>query len=132
MSAAIMAVWERSREELERRIATLERAVAALLADDLGDALRTSAHSDAHKLAGSLGMFGLAAGSQLAHEVEHKLAGTDALPLSEVPRLAQLVGSLREQFDVHSDGRRAIDGEQHPGHTLDSRAAAHARENRRP
>lgn len=132
MSAAIAAVWERSREELERRIATLERAVAALLADDLGDALRTSAHSDAHKLAGSLGMFGLAAGSQLAHEVEQKLAGTDALPLSEGPRLAQLVGSLREQFDVHSDGRRAIDGGQHPGHALDPRAAAHARGNRRP
>ena len=111
MSAAIAEVWERSREELERQIATLERAVAALLADDLGDALRTSARSDAHKLAGSLGMFGLATGSQLANEVEQKLAATDALPLSEVPRLAELVASLREQFDVHSDGGRAIDGD---------------------
>ena len=111
MFAAIAAVWERSSEELERQIATLERAVAALLADDLGDALRTSAHSDAHKLAGSLGMFGLATGSQLAHEVQQQLAGTDALPPSEVPRLAQLVASLREQYDVHSDGRSAVDGE---------------------
>jgi len=50
----------------------------------------------------------------------------------DVELLVQRADQLREQFDVHSDGRRAIDGEQHPGHALDSRAAAHARENRRP
>jgi len=103
MSAAIAAVWERSREELERRIATLERAVAELLADDLGDALRTSAHSDAHKLAGSLGMFGLAAGSQLAHEVEQTDAARSMANSTRVTRWTR----ARPPTRVTTAGRRA-------------------------
>ncbi len=73
LTAAIEPIWERSREEIARRIGTLEEAVAALLSGALPAGMRGEAVRDAHKLAGSLGMFGLPNGSGLARQVEHAL-----------------------------------------------------------
>lgn len=58
LSVAIDAIWEKSREQTAARIATLDAALAATLARELGEKQRVKAQSDAHKLAGSLGMFG--------------------------------------------------------------------------
>jgi len=74
LSVAIEAIWEKSRGEVARRIQTLEEMISAVLADDLQEDLRARAERDAHKLAGSLGMFGFPTGSALAREVEQTLA----------------------------------------------------------
>lgn len=111
MSIAIEAVWERSREEIARRIATLEHAVSAMLADELAEELRMRAERDAHKLAGSLGMFGFANGSELARELEQALSAADGPAVRDLPRLAELTGALRAEFD---------------GRTADRCAGAHA------
>ncbi|MEJ7823808.1 MAG: response regulator [Solirubrobacteraceae bacterium] len=105
LSSAIEAIWETSREEIGRRIATLEHAVAAMLAGDLGDDLRARAHSDAHKLAGSLGMFGFATGSALAQQLEQALATDGAPELGDVPHLAELTVALRHELE---GGREAV------------------------
>lgn len=107
MPAAIQAVFEQNRDELMRRIATLDHAVAAVRAGGLDEDLRASAECDAHKLAGSLGMFGLASGSDLARELEQALATRPAI--SAVDRLAEIVLTLRAQLD----GRR-VEPPQHP------------------
>jgi CheY-like chemotaxis protein/HPt (histidine-containing phosphotransfer) domain-containing protein len=111
LSSAIEAIWETSREEIGRRIATLEHAVAAMLGGDLGVDLRDRAHSDAHKLAGSLGMFGFATGSALAQELEQALATDGAPELEDVPHLAELVGVLRGEFDARMAGDHREDAD---------------------
>jgi len=111
LSPAIEAIWHKSRGEIARRIATLEQAVDAMLAGDLVGELRARAVSDAHKLAGSLAMFGFATGSELAREVEQALAAACRPALAEAPRLAELVCKLRAEFDARSAGRPANDGD---------------------
>jgi chemotaxis protein histidine kinase CheA len=56
--------------EFERPAETLEDAVAALTAGDLDDGTREDARGAAHKLRGSLGMYGLHRGGEIAGEVE--------------------------------------------------------------
>ena len=92
VTPAIQAIWERSREEIVRRVETLEEAVGAMLDRRLDENLRARAERDAHKLAGSLGMFGLPRGSELARELEQALAAVPAP--SEAPLLAELTLAL--------------------------------------
>ena len=91
VSAAVQAIFEKTRGELVRRVETLEEAVAAMLEGKLDESLRARAERDAHKLTGSLGMFGLPRGSELARELEQALAVLDGPALSDAPRLAELV-----------------------------------------
>jgi PAS domain S-box-containing protein len=56
---AAIIVWQRVKEKLSSRVATIERATTAMLNNKLGDELRQQSIVEAHKLAGSLGMFDL-------------------------------------------------------------------------
>lgn len=58
--------WQRFQARFSNRVSVLEQAAASLLENKLGSELRQQAEQAAHKLAGSLGMFGFAKGSQLA------------------------------------------------------------------
>src|SRR5439155_25490702 len=69
LAGALDASWTRGREAQLRRVALHERAVVALLAGTLEDDERHLAIGEAHKLAGSLGSFGLDEGSRLAAEM---------------------------------------------------------------
>jgi DNA-binding response OmpR family regulator len=70
---AALEAWDRFKEPILERLAVLDRAVVALQAGDLPEPLRWEAEQVAHKLAGSLGMFGFPAGSQLGREIEQAL-----------------------------------------------------------
>jgi diguanylate cyclase (GGDEF)-like protein len=96
--AAVQAVLDEHRGALEQRIATIEEAVTAMVAPGLDEDLRAGAERDAHKLAGSLGMFGLPRGSELAAELERSLSVADGPAASELPRLAELVLELQSQL----------------------------------
>jgi diguanylate cyclase (GGDEF)-like protein len=96
---AVQAIFERTRGELDRRVERLEETVAAMLEGKLDEGLRAGAERDAHKLAGSLGMFGLSRGSDLARELEQALGVLDGPALSDAPRFAELVLELRSQLD---------------------------------
>lgn len=102
--AAISEAWERYKPSVLTRIATLEEALKALDAKALSESLRSSAEQQAHKLAGSLGMFGFPEGSQLARDLEQNFARLEgrlpsggeeaiALPVA-VSHLKSLVGNL--------------------------------------
>lgn len=106
---AVQAIFERTRDELGRRVKTVEEAVAAMLAGGLDEDLRARAERDAHKLAGSLGMFGVPRGSQLARDLEQALGVLDGPAPSEAPRLAELVLALRSELDDGPDGRHGDD-----------------------
>lgn len=68
--SAVIAAWEQFREPTMERVILLDQAVAALQAHHLPVDLRQAAQSAAHKLAGSLAMFGFPAGSRLGREIE--------------------------------------------------------------
>jgi HPt (histidine-containing phosphotransfer) domain-containing protein len=106
---AIEAIWRANRGEMARRIATLEQAVGALRSDELDDELRARAICDAHKLAGALGMFDLATGSELSRELEQSLEAAGGPPPGELARLDELVLALRAAFENRTSARQVAD-----------------------
>jgi HPt (histidine-containing phosphotransfer) domain-containing protein len=71
---------------VEERLATLDKAAAAASAGALADDVRKEAASNAHKLAGSLGMYGYDEGTRVARELEMLLgnAAPDAAKLNKL------------------------------------------------
>ncbi len=87
-------IWQRSRPEIESRLAAIEKAIAAP-GDGDADARQEAAIVAAHKLAGVLGTFGLHRGSELASRIEAELeAGADPAPLK--PAAAELASLVAE------------------------------------
>jgi HPt (histidine-containing phosphotransfer) domain-containing protein len=84
----IAGIWARNRPVVETRLDLLDRAAAT---QPLPEPLRTEARGEAHKLAGSLGMFGLPEGTRVARELEVLLGH----PSPEPAKLAELAARLR-------------------------------------
>jgi HPt (histidine-containing phosphotransfer) domain-containing protein len=80
MAAALARLWIKFLPEIESRIATIAAAATALENGELPPDQREAAHAAAHKLAGSLGTFGLQRGTEIARQAE--------LALSEEPSSA--------------------------------------------
>jgi HPt (histidine-containing phosphotransfer) domain-containing protein len=80
---------------MEERIATLQKAAESATNGTLGPDEQKTASSDAHKLAGVLGTFGLQEGTDLAREAENLYAGPldDSGAINE--RLTQIAQQLR-------------------------------------
>ena len=69
---ALAGIWERGKPAMRERLAALDRHLAAP-----GDeAAVADARRAAHQMAGSLGTFGIAGGSETARELEAELEGT--------------------------------------------------------
>jgi HPt (histidine-containing phosphotransfer) domain-containing protein len=88
-AALLSKLWVKIQPIVEERLATLDKAAAAegILAEDL----RKEAESSAHKLAGSLGMYGYDEGTRVARELEVLLG--EVKP--DTARLSALVTELR-------------------------------------
>lgn len=96
LTPALEAVWQRHRSGILRQVAVLEEATVALMRDRLEDDLRGAARREAHKLAGSLGTFGLVGASEQAHELERLLDHRNALGPADVRSASTLVVALRD------------------------------------
>ena len=90
-AALLASLWVKVRPIVEERLGTLDQAAEAAAAGRLGDKLRQEAASSAHKLSGSLGMYGYDQGTRVARELEVLLGGG----APEAARLRQLVAELR-------------------------------------
>lgn len=99
---AVAKIWERFKEATINRLIVLEQAVMALLEGILSDELRRQAEREAHKLAGSVGMFGFAEGSRLARTIEQMLQAGTPLGQAETLRLSELVVLLRRELEQPS------------------------------
>ena len=86
-AALLNDLWQRNLPLLEQRMAVLERATCSPLTEEL----RAEASSVAHKLAGSLGMFGYRQGTEIARELELELESTSP----DISRTACLTAQLR-------------------------------------
>ncbi len=96
--AEVASVWERHKEKFSNRISVLEQTTTALLKDTLGNELRQKAEQEAHKLAGSLGMFGLAEGSRLVREIEQIFQAKTPLGQDQALHLFELLVALRREL----------------------------------
>ncbi|MDH4346183.1 MAG: response regulator [Thermoleophilia bacterium] len=108
---ALSTLWEKHRAVNLERIASLEAVALAAVEGTVEDGARLRAAGDAHKLAGSLGTFGLAEGTRLARRIERLLDDgcRDALQLSEATTaLRDLLEHGPEQATVAADA-----GEEH-------------------
>ena len=90
LQAAILRQWKQSRPMVLERIRALQEAAGALAAQRLEPHEIEAARSDAHKLVGSLGTFGLPRGSELARHVEQELEAGGPDPTLLADLLAQL------------------------------------------
>jgi HPt (histidine-containing phosphotransfer) domain-containing protein len=93
ISDALSKLWTRFLPEIENRLALLQVAADALASGSLGTGQREAAHAAAHKLAGTLGTFGLPQGTDLARQAELLLAGD--VPDSAAPQLLSWVAELQ-------------------------------------
>lgn len=75
------------------RLATLETAVESLETGQLDDELRLKAAHEAHKLAGSLGTFGLASTSAMSSKIETFLVDSASVAsnTAELKSLIELI-----------------------------------------
>ena len=96
----IGSIWAGHFEAQERRLAVLEQAIVSVVAGALDDGAQQDAQQAAHKLAGSLGTFGLEHGSQIAAQIETALKA-QTLEWSELGSLARSVASLRALLEEH-------------------------------
>ena len=85
-------IWLRNAPVMQQRLKLLDDAAAAALASALSEDLRLEAAGEAHKLAGSLGMFGYPRGTDIAREIEVLLE--TATP-GDPNHLANLSAALR-------------------------------------
>jgi len=96
--------WQRFQSRFSRRVTVLEQAAASLLQGKLDSELRQKAEQASHKLAGSLGMFGLAEGSRLAQQIEQMLQAQTTLSRDQVLSLVELVVVLRRELEQMTIG----------------------------
>lgn len=93
IDALLTSLWKRNLTTLHERLNLLDRAAASAASDQLSKALQSDALDVAHKLAGSLGMFGHHRGTDIAREIE-QILGAPAPVTSD--RLTPLTLELRQ------------------------------------
>ncbi len=101
----LAAVWNKNRDVLLQRMDTIDEFCRRLPESASDQALREQACSDAHKLAGSLGMFGLSEGTGVAREIEYFLRDNSPSELlaANIPLLTSRLRVLIEFFHISVD-----------------------------
>lgn len=93
-SALLSSLWLRIRPIIDERLEVIERATCAAAQGTLDVDTREEAADVAHKLAGSLGMYGYDLGTRLARQLELLLDYSNPDPV----QLRQLTNQLRQSL----------------------------------
>jgi HPt (histidine-containing phosphotransfer) domain-containing protein len=93
----LLALWQRGLPRLHDRLAELDRATAEALAGTLTAELCQHAADTAHKLSGSLGMFGYTEATGVARDIELLLEAPS--PLNPIT-LQALTTALRHTLNL--------------------------------
>jgi HPt (histidine-containing phosphotransfer) domain-containing protein len=94
----MQVLWQKYLPEMHARLGTVHSAVEALSDGSLSHELRNAAANAAHKLAGSLGTFGVHEGSVAAHEIE-RLLSEEAKPANITGELERSLANLRQAIE---------------------------------
>lgn len=90
--------WAKMLPLMLRRLDAINRAHRALADGALDDSLRAEAANEAHKLAGSLGVFGMQEGTDAALEIERMLSSEPIPCESTSSELEKHVKKLQSQI----------------------------------
>ena len=103
----LASVWQRNLPLLRTRFALLRAAAQQAEAGLLTPSARKEAAETAHKLAGSLGMFGYGRGTEISRQLEQLLDGEDPVSIQAVRALTMQLG---ESVPIYGDclGRFAV------------------------
>jgi HPt (histidine-containing phosphotransfer) domain-containing protein len=93
----LAALWQRNLPVLQERLKLLDEAAEAAATQTLTAQRRMDAAATAHKLAGSLGMFGYPRGTELARNLEVLLDAPDTV---DALVLRELATALRESLSL--------------------------------
>jgi diguanylate cyclase (GGDEF)-like protein len=96
----VAKIWERAKAKTLQQIEVLEAVVGLTPTSEKSDRLWKRARQEAHKLAGSLGTFGLAEGTQLARQIEQFLQLETTLSPDQQQQLQQQVIDLRHLLEA--------------------------------
>ncbi|MFM2062895.1 MAG: hypothetical protein RLZZ507_2565 [Cyanobacteriota bacterium] len=96
---AIGEIWQRFRGRIEEQVSIIEQATQQVLNPVLNPELLSQAAKEAHTLAGSLGTFGLASGSELAKKIENLWKSPKNLTATDINNLQNWVKLLRQEID---------------------------------
>ncbi|MEX0272711.1 response regulator [Leptolyngbyaceae cyanobacterium UHCC 1019] len=112
VTANLARVWEKSKDQFAAQVGVLKQAAIALATDALTSELQQQAKHEAHKLAGSLGMFGLMIGSQIARGLEDWFQPHIRLTSLQAEQIADQVERLQQELqhkpDVETRSQPAI------------------------
>jgi HPt (histidine-containing phosphotransfer) domain-containing protein len=98
IAAALDRMWVKFLPDLREHVRVLDAAAGALAAGELDDGLRSQAQGTAHKLAGSLGTFGLERGTDLARKLEIRYADGRLEP-ADAEQLALAAAEIRVMIE---------------------------------
>src|SRR5215218_3896774 len=112
LTATVQELWEQARPVALERLNVLDDAVAAVMVGALDDDLRERAMRESHKLAGSLGTFGLRDATEHAGALETAFATPPAT--GEAPRLAEHAVELRRLVEAGEAGGMAVGPDREP------------------
>ena len=96
-AALIEQMWQKNRGVFEERLVLLRAAYTQILAGRLDASMRAEASSIAHKMAGSLGIFGLPQASDAARQLEEILATVNPDASKFEQELNQLEEAIRNK-----------------------------------
>lgn len=99
MAEAMAELLQRFRPLLEERVTLIEGAARAAAEGTLDDGQRSDGYGAAHKLAGVLGTFGMAEGTEKARVAEQLLGDGHPVGAPEVERLQQIAAELRAMLE---------------------------------
>lgn len=91
------ALWQSYLPTMRSRLAAIQVAIESLEAGHLDGETRQKAGYEAHKLAGSLGTFGLASSSRMSSEIEHILS--EPATESEAAELKKLFECIKRDVE---------------------------------
>lgn len=106
-------VWAEFEGTIFQRLEVIQAAGRAAAQGGLDDPLRQTAIREAHRLAGSLGTFGLFSGTRLAREIENLLEQATAPSQVDGSRLTALAADLAQVLEANrsaSENARPPDG----------------------
>lgn len=96
VQASLSKLWQKYEGTFRAQVEVLTLANTALREDRLTEKLRQKAKQEAHRLAGSLGIFGFAEGSKLARLLEQLLEMEGAISAAQAEEFSQYVGQLQQ------------------------------------
>jgi hypothetical protein len=94
--SAAAQVWAEYRHVIFERMSAIDAAVIGLREANLTEEVRQKAVLESHRLAGSLGMFGLMEGTRISREIERMVCDQTSLGPGTLPELSELAASLRQ------------------------------------